>query len=1009
MTQVINYLQQYKSKYLLKFLSFLLLLFFGIFFIPILANAASSTLSISPSSGKVVQNCNFNASIILDTQGNTADGLQLYIDHNLTGSGESFSLSGANLFNTYSSVQNLPKGAEEGLLGYGNDVKGSNLKVANIRFSSPNVKTADIKIHFDQKQSKTSKVAVDGSNILTGVNNGSFSVESGFCETVSPRITNLDPKNREPNHPVYENVKFDVTDNSSGVDISTLSVQVTHDNSTKTYTATDPELIYNKINSTDYSIEIDPASDFIPQEVVNVLVQLSDNAGNSKKRKYSFNDLTCKELGCAGGQVNSQCNDGKDNDQDGKIDMNDPGCSSKTDNNEYVHNSNQCNDGKDNDGDGRVDLNDPSCTSESSNTKTVTKSVTNTIYKTVTSTVTTTGNQTKIVTRTIKQVVTSTVEGGSTTTIDKPDCNDGRDNDGDRLIDTNDPGCSSKNDESEFDNASQGTLSIENLDFFIGDGTIKTEVGENRTVRSLGGSKLRTLFSLDGIDKNIREVGLEFEGQRYNMNYNNELQEYELSFPINKSTGAYNAFVQVVYNDGQFESIPFSVSVQPSGMVLGRQGGEDSFVELENAQLSIEKLNNNDEYEQFREITTNKNGTYNLFVPKGTYRIKASKQGYNDYTSAGFEVDNHILNKRIRLVRKVNLFASNVSTREKVRYVRDLATNKINKAQDLADDPQVEQDTEEKVAPLAAAVTGGVVAPALGLLNLLNYLKFLFLQPLLLFGRKKREEWGVVYDSLKRNPIDLAVVRLVDFDTDEVVRSKVTGKNGRFVFFVDPGKYRLKVEKDDYEFPSSNLEGVDEDGPYVDVYHGEIIRVEEENTGITPNIPLDPQEAEEKTPGRIKREKIIKKLQKYLAGLGLFAGVVSMIISPTWLVGVLLGLQVVFYLLFKRLGSTPEPDEWGIVREKETKDGVKNAVVRLFTKEDNKLIETELTDSKGHFAFLVGPNDYHVRFDKEGYEGYGKDITVEEEGVIEETVELNKKDDSSDDSDSEKDDLSFAE
>jgi hypothetical protein len=61
-----------------------------------------------------------------------------------------------------------------------------------------------------------------------------------------------------------------------------------------------------------------------------------------------------------------QCSDGIDNDGDGLIDSNDPGCSSSTDNNEYNEPqvTPQCSDGIDNDGDGLTDYpNDSGCSS----------------------------------------------------------------------------------------------------------------------------------------------------------------------------------------------------------------------------------------------------------------------------------------------------------------------------------------------------------------------------------------------------------------------------------------------------------------------------------------------------------------------------------------------------------------------------------------------------------------------------------------------------------------------
>jgi hypothetical protein len=82
--------------------------------------------------------------------------------------------------------------------------------------------------------------------------------------------------------------------------------------------------------------------------------------------------------GSGGGNPNpiapqkNQCNDGKDNDGDGKTDSQDPGCDSATDDTESPDPqpiaSKQCEDGKDNDNDGKIDFgnganNDPGCDS----------------------------------------------------------------------------------------------------------------------------------------------------------------------------------------------------------------------------------------------------------------------------------------------------------------------------------------------------------------------------------------------------------------------------------------------------------------------------------------------------------------------------------------------------------------------------------------------------------------------------------------------------------------------
>ena len=69
------------------------------------------------------------------------------------------------------------------------------------------------------------------------------------------------------------------------------------------------------------------------------------------------------------GQRPCACNDGVDNDMDGKIDSVDPDCSQPWDDTENptVFGTTQCTDGIDNDGDGRIDGADPECVSSLDN------------------------------------------------------------------------------------------------------------------------------------------------------------------------------------------------------------------------------------------------------------------------------------------------------------------------------------------------------------------------------------------------------------------------------------------------------------------------------------------------------------------------------------------------------------------------------------------------------------------------------------------------------------------
>ena len=102
-----------------------------------------------------------------------------------------------------------------------------------------------------------------------------------------------------------------------------------------------------------------------------------------------------------------ECADHIDNDRDGKIDDDDPGCSSSRDRSESTRpNSPQCNDGQDNDGDGFIDYPlDPGCAARG--------------------------------------------DTNETTGDVMPACNNGIDDDLDGLIDGQDPGCTSRGDDTE--------------------------------------------------------------------------------------------------------------------------------------------------------------------------------------------------------------------------------------------------------------------------------------------------------------------------------------------------------------------------------------------------------------------------------------------------------------------------------------------------------------------------------------------------------------------------------
>lgn len=921
---------------------------------------SAARLFLDPATATITTGCPETVWVRIDHEGVDSNTTQLYLSHTLDGPGESLTISPGSAYSDYFTPPNIPAGLDA-LVGYTFDtITGDAAPFARLTLRSNDVgETVNVTIELDETADITSRVYNSGVNYLDTVEGGTYTVVDGYCDMVRPTITNRDPAPQEPNHPVDENILFHLEDNSSGVDIATLIVDITHVGGTITYLYDDPALSYTALNARNFAIDINPIVDFVPEEEVSVRVQVRDRAGNLLDTTYRFNQLTCEALGCTGEQLITQCNDGIDNDFDGTVDLDDSGCTDPADNNEYTPpGTHQCNDGIDNDGDGSIDLGDSGCITESDGGG-------GTVTEYSTSTVTTT------------QVVSSEV--------DVPDCSDGRDNDGDGAVDyPADTGCTDPNDTDEY--IPTGGVSPSDLLFFLADRTIQTYADSSRTVDGLANNAFGVDLSLTNITTPIATVLLQTSFESKPMLFDNTTGRYRADVDLPATAGLSESFVRITYADGTVVSIPFQIDILPYGQVLAR---DDVATPLSGATVSLEWYQDG-AYSLVARSTAQTDGRYAFIVPNGTYRLTTEFDTYVTDRSARFTVANNIVNATITLQPSVSLLDPEVPIEEKWDFVVGTTEEQIESIRELADDPVVEERVEQIAAPIAAAATVASLVPVLSGLGLLNYLRFLFFQPLLLLGRRKRKGWGYVYDTLTRNPIDLAQVRLLDNRTNRIIQSRVTDTQGRYIFFADPGVYRIEVDKAQYGFPTTLLANEREDGPYLDIYHGEPIRITEENTAIAANIPIDPVTAD-KPPRRIKLEKLLRRVQTAVAMFGVVAGIVAVIISPTPITVGLLVLQVVVLFLFYRLATPKKPKNWGIVYDKENKKRLPQVVVRLFSRRFDKLVSTDMTDTKGRYAFLANPNEYYVTFNKHGYKEAQHDIVVrEDDQVIDTDIGLEK-------------------
>lgn len=383
-------------------------------------------------------------------------------------------------------------------------------------------------------------------------------------------------------------------------------------------------------------------------------------------------------------------------------------------------------------------------------------------------------------------------------------------------------------------------------------------------------------------------------------------------------------------------------------------------------------------YGQSNPIESSTKGAYAFGVPPGSYVLRAEKDGYETWERIVVPLGAYI-------VEDVPLMPSATGA---AAILSD-----VIKGLDAIRTPGAIAVSENIVTPAVITVALANTATATQAANVLNYLRFLFTQPFLLLGRRRRKPWGVVYNALSRAPVELAVVRLLRADSGLQIQSSVTDAKGRFSFLVPSGRYRLQVVKPGFLYPTEILKAAKTDLSYTDVYHGEEIEVKADVT-LTVNIPLDPLSRQE-VPRKIVIRLMLRRVQAVVGLLGLFVAFGALIIAPSWIMLGFFVAQILLYFIFRRLAIPPRPKDWGIVYETGSKKALDRTVVRIFNKRFNKLLETQVTGKDGKYHFAVGKDIYYVTAEKHGYQRFQShdlDLTQEmdDKGMIREEIQMNK-------------------
>ncbi len=290
------------------------------------------------------------------------------------------------------------------------------------------------------------------------------------------------------------------------------------------------------------------------------------------------------------------------------------------------------------------------------------------------------------------------------------------------------------------------------------------------------------------------------------------------------------------------------------------------------------------------------------------------------------------------------------------------------------------------------------LALALALLNYLLLFRFFSFLIYLLYllnyileaisEKKKRKAWGQIYNSVNKQPVDIALVRLFEIKDGEkkLVATKVTDREGRFGFAAEPGKYVMEVSKQGFTFPSKLVpKGFLKDDVYTDLYHGDELKMDPTNvnkkTGelkLAVNIPVDPITEE-----RV-RQKILGEAYVYGVWLSFWYWVrinLKKIVIPLLLVSFgmsayslwqnqylidLIFMIITSLILIKEFRDLVGRPTYGMVYDAKTKAPIANALVQIMDA-SHKVRSRILTDRGGHFYFLVPKGKYQLKVSKPGY------------------------------------------
>jgi len=245
--------------------------------------------------------------------------------------------------------------------------------------------------------------------------------------------------------------------------------------------------------------------------------------------------------------------------------------------------------------------------------------------------------------------------------------------------------------------------------------------------------------------------------------------------------------------------------------------------------------------------------------------------------------------------------------------------------------------------------------------------------------RKKRKNWGVIYDSKTKRPLDPVHVELIDQD-EKVVAAAFTDLNGRYGFLVPPGHFMIRPKKQNYIFPSIALGHVVRDEAYEDLYFGNYFSVSKEGEVIAKNIPMDPvgfdwnefeKNQEHLTALSSKTALFASHLADILFAVGFTLALSAFIFAPHPYNVAILGFYILL-LIAKEVGISFS--KLGTIIDRKTGRPLAYAIIRVFSASLGNEVIHKVATARGKFYLLVPNGAYTVAIEKKTHLGNYREV-----------------------------------